>query len=49
MNIFQQLFRMAESCMVIRFTQLCMGYMSIFEQKYFTRWCSDAFEVWCDV
>jgi len=31
---------MAESCMAISFTQL-WG-MSIFEHKYFTKYCSDA-------
>jgi len=47
MNIFQQLFRMAEFCMTVRSTQLRS--MAIFEHKHFTRQCSDAFEGWWDV
>jgi len=47
MNILEQLFWMAESCMGVRFTHL-RG-MAIVEHRHFTRCCSDAFEVQWDV
>jgi len=39
-KIFEQLFRMAEFCMEVRFTQLWV--IAIFEHKHFTMLYSDA-------